>query len=296
MDVAGVRRAGHAEAKKMLLANREMLSEAEFRHISDLVYRHCGINLHEGKRELVQARLAQRLRATGCADATEYLHRLETDRRGQEFSRLIDAVSTNLTSFFREPGHFDFLRERLLPELIRRRRQQGDSRIRAWSAGCSTGEEPYSLAMTLLEALGREGRWDAKLLATDISTRALQKARTGRYEKQRVATVPPALLTRYFTASRVEGQTWYEATASLREVVRFAHLNLMDAWPFTGPFDFIFCRNVMIYFDKPTQQRLVDRFWEIMESGGYLFTGHSESLTGVAHRFRYVQPTIYMKP
>jgi len=280
----------------MLLANQETLSESEFRRISDLVYRHCGINLHDGKRELVQARLVKRLRATGCRNASEYLRYLEADSTGQEFTLLIDAISTNLTSFFREAGHFDFLRERLLPELMSRRRQRGDNRIRAWSAGCSTGEEPYSLAMTMLEAVGCEGSWDVKLLATDISTRALSIARAGMYEKHRVASVPPALRAKYFAANRMEGQTVYEVSPRLRQVVRFAHLNLMDAWPFTGPFDFIFCRNVMIYFDKPTQQKLVGRFWECLETGGYLFTGHSESLTGVAHRFRYVQPTIYVKP
>ena len=280
----------------MLLANQETLSEAEFRHISDLVYRHCGINLHDGKRELVQARLVKRLRATGCHNAAEYLHYLEADGTGREFTFLIDAISTNLTSFFRETGHFDFLRERLLPELMSSKRHRGDTRVRAWSAGCSTGEEPYSLAMTMLETMGQEGPWDIKLLATDISTRALNIARTGMYEKHRVASVPPALRARYFTVNRMEGQTVYEVSSRLRQMVRFAHLNLMDAWPFTGPFDFIFCRNVMIYFDKPTQQKLVGRFWECLEGGGYLFTGHSESLTGVAHRFRYVQPTIYMKP
>jgi len=214
---------------------------------------------------------------------------------GEEFTHLIDSLSTNLTSFFREMGHFDFLLDSYLPALLLKKRKLRSSRIRAWSAGCSTGEEAYSLAITLLHATGDGTGWDIRLLATDISTHVLQIAKKGRYEKSRVEAVPAALKSRYLLPGRLGDKAVCQVAPAVRNVVRFAYLNLMEPWPFSGPFDFIFCRNVMIYFDKPTQQRLVNRFWDYLESGGLLFTGHSESLTGVNHEFRYVQPTIYAK-
>ncbi len=267
------------------------ITEEEFRRISDMVYDHCRINLHDGKKDLVRARLAKRLRMGNFASVSEYLDFLKSDESGREFTALIDSLSTNLTSFFRESVHFDYLRERILPEL-RTNRQHRDS-LRAWSAGCSTGEEAYSLAMTLLDDLG-DG-WDIRLLATDISTRVLAAARRGIYPAARVDSVPPLLRQKYFRPIREAGSKMYEVTPELRRVVHFRYLNLMDQWPFRGPFDFIFCRNVMIYFDKPTQQDLVERFHQLLRPGGLLFTGHSESLTGITHRFRYVQPSVYAK-
>jgi chemotaxis protein methyltransferase CheR len=277
----------------MIQASPDCVTERDFERISDLVFRHCGINLHDGKVELVRARIAKRLRLGSFVSARAYMDHVLADPGGEEFTELIDALSTNLTSFFRESGHFDFLAGRFLPALAERKRKQRTNRIRAWSAGCSTGEEPYSIAITLAESLG-EG-WDVRLLATDISTRVLRIARAGMYEKERVQPVPPASRNRYLTPNRIEGNLVFRVTDDLRRMVQFAYLNLMEPWPFTGPFDFIFCRNVMIYFDKPTQQKLVGRFWDCLDSGGLLFTGHSESLTGITHRFRYVQPTIYVK-
>ncbi len=267
------------------------LRESDFERISDLIYRHCGINLHDGKRDLVRARIFKRLRAVGVDSAIEYIKLIESDATGEEFHHLIDAISTNLTSFFREIGHFTFLREKLLPEIIRRKKSTSP-RVRAWSAGCSTGEEAYSLGMTLLDVLG--AGWNVKLLATDISRPVLATARAGTYDRNRLASVPPALKGRFFAQAKAKDK--FKATAELSSIIHFNYLNLMDVWPFTGPFDFIFCRNVMIYFDKQTQQRLIQRYWDCLASGGMLFTGHSESLTGVSHRFNYVQPTIYAKP
>jgi chemotaxis protein methyltransferase CheR len=275
----------------MLAAIDNELSESDYERISNLVYRHCGINLHEGKRDLVRARIFKRLRATGSTNVVDYVKRMESDATGEEFHHLIDAISTNLTSFFRESIHFTFLREKLLPDLVKRK-QSSSPRIRAWSAACSTGEEPYSLGMTLLDVLG--SGWNTKLLATDISRPVLATARAGRYDKSRLASVPTDLKNRFFTATQEKDK--FQVSKELSNLIQFNYLNLMDRWPFTGPFDFIFCRNVMIYFDKETQQRLIQRFWDCLGSGGMLFTGHSESLTGVSHKFTYVQPTIYLKP
>lgn len=273
----------------------DLLTEKEFEFISDLVYKHCGINLHQGKKELVRARLAKRLRATGYKTVADYMKFVQDDPTGGEFTHLIDAISTNLTSFFRENQHFQFLSEKFLPNLLERKKKMGQHNIRAWSAASSSGEEPYTIAITLKEAVDGKGAWDIKLLATDISTHVLKIAQTGTYDMKRVEPVPPQLRHKYFTTSKVEGATVAQVSPVLKEMVRFRHLNLMQTWPFKGPFDFIFCRNVMIYFDKPTQQALVRRFYDCLAPGGLLFTGHSESLTGIEHSFKYVQPTIYRR-
>jgi chemotaxis protein methyltransferase CheR len=273
------------------------LTDADYQRLSDVVYRYCGINLHEGKKELARSRLVKHIRRCGFANAREYLDHVLRDPGGPEFTKLIDSISTNLTSFFREHDHFDHLSGVFLPALLARKHKAGCSRIRAWSAACSTGEEPYSLAMTLLDALGSSGAasWDARILATDISTRVLRIAEAGMYEKDRVGSVSAGHRAKYLAANRIDGKVVFSVMPAARALVRFAHLNLMETWPFSGAFDFIFCRNVMIYFDKSTQQKLVNRFWGQLEPGGLLFTGHSESLTGISHRFRYVQPTIYQK-
>jgi chemotaxis protein methyltransferase CheR len=279
-----------------LMLQEIVLGEREFRLISDLVYEHCGINLHEGKRELVRARLAKRLREGNFRTFSEYIRHVLADPTGHELGILIDSLSTNLTKFFREEQHFEYLRTRWLPRLLETKQSHHDSRIRGWSAGCSSGEEPYSVAITLLEAVQGRGRWDVKLLATDVSTRVLEKAQRGCYEKDRVEPIPPAWRSRYLVRTKEDGVEWYEVAPSLRHVVLFQHLNLVQDWPIKGPIDFIFCRNVMIYFDKPTQNRLINRFYDLLAPGGVLFTGHSESLTGIEHKFKYVQPTIYTKP
>jgi chemotaxis protein methyltransferase CheR len=271
------------------------LSETEFRRISRLVYDHCGINLHEGKKELVRARMANRLRDGNYRRVSDYLDDIARDPSKAEFTTLIDTVSTNLTSFFREPRHFEFLAKNFLPGLLTRKAKQGSTRIRAWSAGCSSGEEPYTLAMVLLDAIPDAADWDIKVLATDISTRVLRTAQGGVYPKERAQSVPPQIRGRYFAAGRSPGETVCQVAPDVRKLITFRHLNLMGPWPFTGPFDFIFCRNVMIYFDKQTQERLVGRFHDCLDKEGLLFTGHSESLTGINHRYRYVEPTIYAK-
>ena len=282
----------------MLTATLEnlVLSDKEFREISKMVYDHCGINLHSGKKELVRARLSKLLRLNHMSTFKEYMEFVFADKSGDEFSHLIDSLSTNLTSFFRENQHFDHLTHNFLPPLLKRKQSQRNFKIRAWSSGCSSGEEPYSMAIMLLEAVKGLGRWDIKILATDISTQMLERAQKGCYEKERVAPVPSLQKNLYLTQNIAKGYTTFEVRQNLRNIILFKYLNLMSDWPIKGPLDFIFCRNVMIYFDKSTQERLVNRFWELLDSGGLLFTGHSESLTGIRHKFDYIQPTIYKKP
>ncbi len=280
----------------VLTVDNITLSEKDFYKVSEIIYQHCGIHLHEGKRELVRARLAKQIRVGGFTSVEQYLDHVFQDQSGRAFSVMVDSLSTNLTSFFRENQHFNYLQQVHLPTLMQRKQKQGRQRIRAWSAGCSSGEEPYTIAITLLDAVQGRGAWDVKVLGTDISTRMLDTAGQGIYSAQRVAPVPEVLKQRYLISANTGGSKQYEVSKALRDVVILKYLNLMESWPIQGPVDFIFCRNVMIYFDKPTQERLVNRFFELLDHKGILFTGHSESLTGIQHGFSYVEPTIYMKP
>jgi chemotaxis protein methyltransferase CheR len=263
------------------------LTPAQFARITGLLYEHAGIHMREGKEGLVRARLAKRLRRHGLPDFDAYLRFVESEPDRREFAEMIDALTTNKTSFLREVSHFDFLRDQVFPALT--------GPIRLWSAGCSSGEEPYTLAMLLNESFDAARLRDARVLATDISHRVLATAKSGAYPAETMADVPPAWLQRYWSAKRDGTRELYEAAPALRRLVHFAKLNLMEKWPMQGPFDAILCRNVMIYFDKGTQQKLVERYHALLRPGGYLFVGHSESLTGLTHRFRYVQPAVYVK-
>ena len=266
------------------------LTEAQFNAISSLVKSLAGINLTETKKELVRARLTKRLRKLGLATFDDYVEYLQNDTTGAELVAMLDVLSTNTTYFFREAKHFEWLRQDVLPRLTARRR------VRIWSAGCSSGEEPYSIAIVLLEAIPDLADWDAAILATDLSTEVLARARKAIYPASRLREVPPMLLGRHFTLVATKPERTYRVNDPVRRLVHFARLNLMGQWPMKGPFDVIFCRNVMIYFDRPTRQDLIARFHSILAPGGTLFIGHSESLTGIDHSFRYVLPTVYRKP
>ncbi len=270
------------------------LTEKQFCEISDMVRGICGINLHDGKKELIKARLTKRLRALNMNCFGEYIEYVKNETDGIELTQMLDALSTNLTSFFREPDHFDHLAGKVIADIAAASERNG-RRLRIWSAGCSSGEEPYSLAITVREAISNINDWDAKILATDISTRMLQRAKAGLYGDNRIRTVSPQLRQKYFDCVETRPQRVYKVRQDLQNMIHFARLNLMDPWPMRGSFDAIFCRNVMIYFDKPTQDRLVNRFWDLLRPGGTLFIGHSESLTGTTHKFRYVKPTVYQK-
>jgi len=270
-----------------------ILTEDDFLRVSDVIYNHCGINLHDGKHSLVRARLAKRIRSTNFDNFKDYIDYVLSDAGRQEFIAFVDSLSTNLTSFFREKVHFDYLQETFLPQLVQEKEKKGQHRIRGWSAGCSSGEEPYSMAITLLESIPQN--WDCKILASDVSTRILQMAQAGTYDEERVAPLTPAQKSKYLVPNRIEGHKVYQVHSQLQKIIHFRYLNLMEPWPFKGPFDFIFCRNVMIYFDKATQQKLVNRFWEVLAPGGLLCIGHSESLTSIQHSFQYVIPATYRK-
>jgi len=230
----------------------------------------------------------KRLRATQIKSFEDYLSYVEHDKSRTELSHMIDAITTNKTSFFRENVHFSYLRDNVLPSL-------NNQRMRFWSAGCSSGEEPFSLAILLREAKSNIDSIDARILATDVSMRMLQKAHDACYEKRTLRELPCDLLKKYFTLVRGTSPAVYQVNTPIRKMVRVAKLNLMHGWPMRGPFDVIFCRNVMIYFDGPTRERLVNRFWELLGPDGILIVGHSESLSSISHNFRYIQPAVYKK-
>jgi chemotaxis protein methyltransferase CheR len=266
------------------------LDPKDFDKICQIVYQFSGIRLSSGKEELVRSRLMKRLRILGIESFSSYLRYVKNDSSAQELKIMIDSLTTNKTSFFRENQHFDYLRSHILPNLKAR-----DSHIRLWSAGCSSGEEPYSIAMLLNEEWPTADRAQLRILATDISTRILSKAQTGEYEKENLQGIPSPLLDKYFTLVTSQPVQIYRVKDNIKTIVRFAQLNLMDAWPMKGPFDVIFCRNVMIYFDQPTQRELVRRFFDMLIPGGHLLVGHSESLVASAGQFKYIQPATYVK-
>jgi chemotaxis protein methyltransferase CheR len=268
------------------------LPDRVFQQFSQLVYDQCGINLHDGKKALLQARLNKRLRITGITSYEEYFKYITSPGSPDEFIHFLDSVSTNLTYFFRESQHFDFLNG-VLPDLLARKQKEGVSKIRIWSAGCSTGEEPYSLAMCVLALIPDSLRWDFRILATDISTRVLEAAYRGVYSEEKVQKVPLGMRQAHFRKISENGGTLYEVSPNIKRIITFRRLNLKDAYPFKGQFDFIFCRNVMIYFDKKTQEELVNKMASFLTPGGYLFVGHSESLTGLTHKLTYVRPAVY---
>lgn len=270
------------------------LGDNEFEKISRLVYDQCGINLNEGKKELVKARLGKRIREGQFKSFRDYYQHVIGDQSGQELIHLLDSISTNFTSFLREMAHFDYLRSHILPELMAAKKAKGD-KLRFWSAGCSSGEEPYSIVVILLEALRNSSAWDLSVLATDISSKVLRSAQSGIYPKERIRSVPKELVRKYFLKGDRQWQDYVKVKDQVRQYVRFKRLNLMEPFNFKEPFDCIFCRNVMIYFDKKTQMDLVNRFYGALQEGGHLVIGHSESLTGIQHQFVYVRPTIYKK-
>lgn len=271
------------------------LTDKDFAAFSNLIYEKCGINLHRGKKELLKARLAKILRQYHFDSIPDYYKFLVNDATGNELVPLLDHISTNLTYFFREPNHFDFLGKVALPCLERNMRSRSRKRLQVWCAGCSSGEEAYSLAITLMEHLGAPELWEIHVVGSDISTRMLDTARKGIYSEDKVNKVPYELRKRYFQRGIHKWEGFYRVKPSLQKLVEFTRVNLIEPFPFDHPFDIIFCRNVMIYFDKPTQEILVNKFFQRLSAQGYFVIGHSESLTGITHGFRYVQPSVYCK-
>ena len=267
------------------------MRDSEFEFIRTVVYERSRIQLGPDKRELVSARVGKRLRETQIPSLGEYCTLLQSPAAEEELGHLIDAISTNHTFFFREAAHFDFLREVAVPALALK---SGHGRFYVWSAASSSGEEPYSIAMTLSECLGQKP-WHVE--ATDISGRILKRASAAIYREEILDRIPAATLRTHFQRGTGPQDGNYRVKPALRERVSFHQLNLLEGEPpFRDPFHVIFCRNVMIYFDRPTQEELVARLARRLLPGGYLFVGHSESLTAIRHGLRLVKPAIYQKP
>jgi chemotaxis protein methyltransferase CheR len=266
------------------------MDEKTFDSFRRIVYEKSGITLSANKVALVSARVGKRLRELDISDDREYLKYLLADTSGEEIVQLLDVISTNVTSFYREPVHFEFLGNALAEW-----HRQGMRSLRIWCAASSTGEEPYTLAMTVMDCLA-DAAIDMKILATDISTRVLKKARDGVYKAEKVEAIPPSLLQRYFVFSNDAHGGRYQATNELRALISFSRMNLsVTPFPMKGPMDAIFCRNVMIYFDNVVRKKLLEEAYRLLKPGGYLFVGHAESLTGMLSGFKAVKPSIYIK-
>jgi len=266
------------------------ISDKEFRYLRDIIYAHTGISLSDHKRALVCARLARRLHHWNLSNYSEYYELItEKDPQGRELTEMINAITTNKTDFFREQHHFQFLSDHVFPAI----RASHNRRVRIWSAAASTGEEPYSLAMTVCESLALT-EYDVKILASDIDTNVLQRAVRGVYPLAAVMRLPETLRERYFLKGIGASDGSARVKPLLQSFIRFRRLNLIDeSWPMQGPFDVIFCRNVLIYFDKDTQRRLLLRFAQMLRPGGYLMLGHAEAIQGFERILRTVGHSIY---
>ena len=270
------------------------IRDADYRFVADLLYERFGIQFGDKKKILVAGRLAKRLRELGLSDFSEYVKMLQSDRSGAELVELVNRLTTNHSYFFRESEHFDYLRETVFPSLGQSTPRPQGRGFRIWSAGCAAGEEAHSIAITMREGFGAAlSGADQAILATDISLKALQIAGAGIYPESRLRDMPKDYLARYFSKCE-DGQ--YKAHPSIHDLILFKRLNLMTIpYPFKGQFDVIFCRNVMIYFDKEAKASLVGALYEFVKPGGYLFTGQSETIQRGESPFVYVKPGIYRR-
>ena len=278
---------------------KEVLSRQDFLRLSEFIHAECGIKISEGKKVMLEARFQKRLRLLGMTSFSDYCAYLFSPQGMEcELYHMIDAVTTNKTDFFREPSHFDFLVNTILPELIHSRRWGAGRKLSVWSAGCSTGEEPYTLAMVINEFAQRYPdlglTWS--ILATDISTKVLEKAKQAVFDMERAIPIPDPLKRKYLLRSKDKNKGLVRIVPELRQMVWFRRLNFMDEdFGLRDTMDVIFCRNVIIYFDRSTQTRLLNKFYRQLLPTGYLFMGHSETLHGLDVPFVQVAPTIYRK-
>lgn len=270
------------------------ITDVEFSKISRLVYEYSGIYLSRAKKELVKARLSKRLREGQFKSFNEYYKYVLNDDSGRELVFLLDSIATNFTFFFREPKHFEYLRESFLPDLIKQKRNQ-ERKLRFWSAGCSSGEEAYSIAMVILEVIDNPLVWNIHVFATDLSTRMLRFAKSGIYHREKISNLPSTILKKYFLKGEGKWKNYVKVKDHVKQYVKFNRLNLAEPFSLEEGFDCIFCRNVMIYFDKIVQKKIIERFYEVLNPGGLFIIGHAESLSGIDHSFRYVRPSIYKK-
>lgn len=280
--------------KQQQTSNLMNISDSEFTRLRDLIYRRFGINLTEQKRSLLVGRLQKLMRKLNLPTFSAYFEYLDNDKTEAGLSELVDLISTNHTYFNREKEHFDYFSKTALPAVIDRLKKQNRKDLRIWCAGCSSGEEPYTLLMLMMEYLGADySSWDAGILATDISDRALTIARRGTYATDRVMELPETLRRKYFIPA---GPGEMAVVDKIKKEATFRRFNLMNTtFPFKKPFQMIFCRNVMIYFDQTTREALVSRYHQHTEPDGYLFIGHSETLGRNQTLYRYLQPALYQK-
>jgi len=277
-------------------ADRLSIPYKDFRRLGELIHNVSGIKVSDPKKTMIESRLQRRLKKLGMQSIQEYLDYLfSPDGMQDELINMIDEVTTNKTDFFREPGHFDFLTKNALPEMIEAHSEEIHKRLTIWSAGCSSGEEPYTLAMVLSE-FASQRRFSFLILATDISKSMLEKAARAIYDAERIAPVPVDLQKKYLLRGKDRTQQRFRVVPELRQLVKFRILNFMDSdFGFREPIDIIFCRNVIIYFDKKTQEELLRKFCNSLTSRGYIFMGHSETLFGMDLPLVQVAPTIYRK-
>lgn len=269
----------------------ESLSKSQFDRIVVIAKNHWGLALSANKVQLVTSRLSTFMRKSSFACVDEYLHHIEKKADDKDLLIFFDLLSTNVTSFFRDRAHFDYLERELFTALARGNITLPGRKLRMWSAGCSTGCEPYTLAMVAQEFTRELNGWDIQILATDLSNYAVEEARKGVYAADVVKDLPKELLARHFSKA---GDLW-EVKPHLRSMVKVGQLNLMEDWPMQGPFDVIFCRNVMIYFDGPTRERLVNRFASLLRPGGIFAVGSAETLAGMNVGLRSAMPSLYLK-
>jgi len=260
------------------------LEKNDFERVRQIIYDYSGINLHDGKQALVRARLMKRIRKLGLSNFKEYLDIVESNTIDGEFYSFVDVLTTNKTSFFREAQHYGYMRDEIIPNMKGRN-------VRWWSAGCSSGEEPVTMAITLFEQFN-SNKTPVKILATDLSRDMLLRAKKGVYNEEKMDGIPGFLRKRYF---REQEAGLFKIHENIRKMITYGRLNLKAEWPFKHLFHVIMCRNVMIYFDRETQNRLVSRFYNQLELGGYLFLGHSESINGKDIGFVNVRPAVYQK-
>lgn len=271
-------------------SSKPVLNERELAELIDLIKEHTGITMDMSKKDLIYRRIGSRLKDLQLSCFRDYIKYLKSNSQ-QELEEFTNAVTTNLTAFFRENQHFEFLKNTVVADLQKANKKS----LRIWSAGCSTGEEAYSIGMSLNEAISNLPLWDAKVLATDIDSQVLEKCRSACYDFDRVKDLNPSLLKKYFKKGTRNGKQLVKLKTEVHELISFKRLNLMDPWPMAGSFNVIFCRNVLIYFDEETKHKIAARFVEFLRPGGYLIIGHSERLVGMDDVLDFKGQTIYQK-
>ena len=267
-------------------------TESMFEQIRELVKHHTGIVLSDGKQDMVYGRLTRRLRALDLSEFDSYLTLIKREDE-QELTHLVNAITTNLTSFFREERHFEYLKNTVFPSLVEK--NAATQKIRIWSAGCSTGEEPYSIAMVVREFFEDYDGWDVKVVATDLDSNVIEKGKAGVYDIGRVDGLSLEYKKRWMKRGKGDQSNLVKMKSELQNLITFKQLNLLHGWPIKGPIDIIFCRNVVIYFDKETQRNLFDRYADVLSSDGHIFIGHSENMFNVCDRFESLGNTIYQR-